>query len=166
MAMCFRNRAFTLIEILITVIIVGILASIALTNFGMVTEKAHAQGGEQILFSLEMAQRRYALEHDNRMGAPFQNLGVNIKYQPTFSNLTMVYNPGTTKVMICLYRASSTPGEMATITYPPGFGVSGSSGAPGMYGLYTVLDVNSQGKPTVYCSSGSQHPGICEKLGY
>ncbi len=166
MATCLRMRAFTLIEILITVIIVGILASIALTNFGMVTEKAHAQGGEQILFSLEMAQRRYAIEHDNRMGAPFQNLGVKIKYQPTFSNLSMVYNPGTTKVIIAVFRASAIPGESVTITHPPGFGVSGSSGAPGMYGLYTVLDVNSQGKPTVYCSSGNRHPGICEKLGY
>ncbi|MCC6757998.1 MAG: prepilin-type N-terminal cleavage/methylation domain-containing protein [Candidatus Omnitrophica bacterium] len=58
------KNAFSLIEILITVIIVGIVASVAFTKFGVMVEKSHAKEGDQILYAMLTSQKRYAVEHD------------------------------------------------------------------------------------------------------
>ncbi|MCC6759275.1 MAG: type II secretion system protein, partial [Candidatus Omnitrophica bacterium] len=57
------RNAFTLIEVLITVIIVGIIASVALTNLGTTIERSRAHEGEMLAREVFASHIRYAIEH-------------------------------------------------------------------------------------------------------
>ena len=56
-------QAYSLIEILVAVIIVGVIASIALANFGMIVEQQKAKEGEQIVLNVVAEQRRTLMEN-------------------------------------------------------------------------------------------------------
>ncbi|MGD0336387.1 MAG: prepilin-type N-terminal cleavage/methylation domain-containing protein [Candidatus Omnitrophota bacterium] len=57
------KKGFTLIEITVTVVLVGILALIALPRFSKVIEKSRASEGILWLQVMRMAQRRYYADH-------------------------------------------------------------------------------------------------------
>ncbi|MFH1655938.1 MAG: prepilin-type N-terminal cleavage/methylation domain-containing protein [Candidatus Omnitrophota bacterium] len=59
------KKAFTLIELIIVVIIVGILVSIAMPKFTFVAERAKAAEGVEILGSIRRAQIRYFSLHND-----------------------------------------------------------------------------------------------------
>lgn len=58
-----KRRAFTLLELMVVVIIVGILAMIAMPQFFKAAEKARAAEGVNILGALRGAQLRYYSEN-------------------------------------------------------------------------------------------------------
>jgi type II secretion system protein G len=58
------KRGFTLIELLIVVIILGILATIAIPQFGRITEKAKRAEADSNIAAIETAQAVYFLDHD------------------------------------------------------------------------------------------------------
>lgn len=64
-----RKSGFTLLELMVVVIIVGILAMIALPQFFKATEKARSAEGINILGSLRSAQFRYYAESDTQVYA-------------------------------------------------------------------------------------------------
>ena len=58
-------RGFTLIELIIVIIIIGILASIALPRYGKIVENSRIAEATSMLGSIRKAQMRYALEYDD-----------------------------------------------------------------------------------------------------
>ena len=58
-----NQYAFTLIEILITVIIIGVLASIALPNFYIAVEKVKSAEGVSLLTAILSAEKRWVFDN-------------------------------------------------------------------------------------------------------
>lgn len=56
---------FSLLELLITVLIVGILSALALPNFGKAVEKAKVKDAQTALASIAAAERVYRLDQGN-----------------------------------------------------------------------------------------------------
>lgn len=59
-----QNNGYTLIEIVVTMIVLGILASLAIPRYLTSMERVKSAEGVQILESLLNAQRRYLVEYD------------------------------------------------------------------------------------------------------
>ena len=60
-----KKQAFTLIEVMIVVIIMGLIASYALPKYTSVIEKMHAKNAQQTLLDLYGAQKRYKIDNGN-----------------------------------------------------------------------------------------------------
>ncbi|MCX5708027.1 MAG: prepilin-type N-terminal cleavage/methylation domain-containing protein [Candidatus Omnitrophica bacterium] len=72
-----KNRAFTLVEIIVTVVIVGILATIGLPTYQNVLESSKERVCDTNLLTLQKAVEMYTMEHDTVPGALSQ---LNDKY--------------------------------------------------------------------------------------
>ncbi len=79
----YKKKGFTLLELMIVIIIVGILASLAVPRFIAATNKTKEGEAKAILGSIRSAQLRYYLEYD--------------AYTTTIGNLdlTLTANPST-----------------------------------------------------------------------
>ncbi|HEX9780401.1 MAG TPA: type II secretion system protein [bacterium] len=70
-----RRRGYTLMEILITVSILGILAAIAIPRFGKVAERQRYQEAASLLGSIYAGEQAYATRHDgDYRGTPANKL--------------------------------------------------------------------------------------------
>jgi len=68
---CRRNqKGFTLIELMIVVVIIGILAALAVPRFMSTSGKAKKAEAKTILKQIYQLERVYYLEHDRYIGAP------------------------------------------------------------------------------------------------
>ncbi len=72
-----REKAFTLIELLVVVLIIGILATIALSQYTKSIEKTRISQGIVLVKAMLEAQNRYFLEN-NSYAASIEELDVNI----------------------------------------------------------------------------------------
>lgn len=59
------KKGFTLLELTVVLVIIGILAAIGLPSYSKVIERSRAAEGASILGALRAAQLRYYDEHDN-----------------------------------------------------------------------------------------------------
>ncbi len=60
-----NKKGFTLVELLIVVIIIGILATLAVPQYARMMEKAKQAEARRILGSIRTAQELYKMEHAN-----------------------------------------------------------------------------------------------------
>ena len=88
---------FTLSEIMVTVIIVGVLASVALPRFTGVFERVKASEGVQILTTLLRAQKVYEAEHGFYAGDK-DDLDVAIDRDENFDVTSIIVQNDTTNV--------------------------------------------------------------------
>ena len=103
------QRGFTMIEVLIVVVMLGILASVALPKILAPNERVRANEATQILSALMTAQRNYALENTTYAIA-IANLDVTIPTSNSF-NVPVLPNPA-----LGPNANNSPPVEVASIT--------------------------------------------------
>jgi prepilin-type N-terminal cleavage/methylation domain-containing protein len=83
-----RQSGFTLMEVLVVMIIMGVLAGVALPSYGVHIERVRATEGVQLLTALLAAQERFRLEN-NAYTTAIANLDIDL---PNAANFTVPPN--------------------------------------------------------------------------
>ncbi len=136
MRMIWGKKAFTLIELIFVVVIVGILATLAAPRFFHTVEKSRIAEATQILETLRNAQEVYKLEHDGAYAAALTDLDVDVTTSPS-------RNFGLPEVF-------DSPEPLASIERDAG-------------GYQYTLSIDTDG--TVRCGGTVSPTGICARLG-
>jgi|LakMenEpi03Aug12_release.lakeMendotaPanAssembly.Ray.scaffolds.fasta_scaffold188219_1 type IV pilus assembly protein PilA len=84
------NKGFTLIEILVVVIILGILSIIALPNLLNQTGKARESEAKSLLSSIAIAQQSYFFEHQSFANSISQ---LDIAFRSNYFDIDPPYDP-------------------------------------------------------------------------
>lgn len=74
----YKRGGFTLLELMIVIIIIGILASLAVPRFITATKKAKEAEARQILGTIRSSQLRYYLENNNTYATDINNLDIDL----------------------------------------------------------------------------------------
>ncbi len=85
------HRGFTLMEIMVVLIIMGVLASVALPSYSIHIERVRSSEGVQSLTALLAAQKRYQLEN-SAYSASLTNLDIDIAASTNFNVPTVANN--------------------------------------------------------------------------
>ncbi|MBF0484221.1 MAG: prepilin-type N-terminal cleavage/methylation domain-containing protein [Candidatus Omnitrophica bacterium] len=86
------NQAFTLMELIIVIIVIGAMVSLALPKFNDATEQARAQHGIQLLQHLYEAEKEYIVMHGTWAYAT-GTLQFTDPTPPGFNNLRFTNDP-------------------------------------------------------------------------
>jgi prepilin-type N-terminal cleavage/methylation domain-containing protein len=103
------KNSFTLIELLVVIIIIGILASIALPNFGPAREKAMDNEAKANIKLIIAAERIYRMENDAYYDSSAGSLNDNLKLAlPSGSQANWTYTAtvGTDNVTVRAQRSA------------------------------------------------------------
>ena len=84
-----NDRGFTLLELIIVVVVIGILASLALPNYMRVTERARAAEAKSILGAIRSSQYRQMAMYGNYT-ADYDSLDMNVSTPMYFGTPTAV----------------------------------------------------------------------------
>ena len=115
----FRKKGFTLLELIIVIIVIGILASIALPRYMRVAERARLAEAKNMLSSLRSSQIRYFAQHQD--------------YASSMDNLDI--EPGTEKY----FNYSAVDGNATIATVDAiGYGIRTTEEGSTTYGTYTI----------------------------
>lgn len=88
-----KNNGYTLIEIIVTIIILGVIASLAIPNYVVSVERTKASEGAQMLEALLNGQRRHLIEY-NEYATDISQLDVEVKtLTNNFQNPLVFDNP-------------------------------------------------------------------------
>jgi prepilin-type N-terminal cleavage/methylation domain-containing protein len=136
-----ENYGFTLIEVIIAITIVGALAMLAIPKITIAIEGMRAAEGEQFLYALLAAQKRFSIDNDD--GNP-----VTTDYANNLAALNMDQNmpPRNFNVPVAL---DANPLAQIIRT-------------GGLYTLYMRED----GVVACNCGGGVCADNICQKMGY
>ena len=134
---------FTLIEIIIAIIMVGVVASLAFVQYGTVIEKSRAKEAEGMLIAIFSNVQRVKVETGS-----IANVVVN-GIDPFLADLRPLDNFQTPAVVFI--------GSPTQLTY------SITRKAPISYTFVMVIQ-NATISPVITCSGGPA--GLCAKLGY
>ena len=133
-----KQAAFTLVEVIVVIVIIGAIAGLALPGFQSSTETVRSREAVNILTALLGAQNRYAMENGGVFTNVLNDLDVTIPTPGNFAAPTVSAAVNPTDVAVTIVRS-----------------------AGGFYGSYT-LTITRAG--AVACAGGSG--GICSKIGY
>jgi len=126
------KKGFTLLELIIVIIILGVLATLGMTQYTKVVEKGRTAEARMILGQLRTAQRAYNLERGSY--ADIANLSVEAPTSCTsthFFNYSCSSSNGTCTAYRCT-SGGKTPN--AATSYNISLDINGTwSGTPGYY---------------------------------
>lgn len=129
------RHAFTLVELIIVVIIIGVLASIAIPQFSKTMERSRIAEASAVLGALRGAQLRYKLENTN-YATDYTKIDIDL---PNYDGSP----PGSPNGKFFTYNVDSAiEGTTATT-------IATAQRKASQYGQYT-LKINDQGK--IYCA--------------
>jgi prepilin-type N-terminal cleavage/methylation domain-containing protein len=127
------RSGFTLIEVLVAILIVGILSALAMPQYWKITERSRANEAVQLFDAVNGAEQRYYAKYNayclTSAGCPgFELTPPPLHYFTTFA----------------LTPPSSPPGWIASLT---------RTNAPAVYGAYVIsADVESGKPPVLTCN--------------
>ena len=73
----FNKKAFTLVELLITILIVGILASLVFPQYSKMVERSKAADARTMLWGIKTAEEMYFAKHDVYTNT-IENLNISV----------------------------------------------------------------------------------------
>jgi prepilin-type N-terminal cleavage/methylation domain-containing protein len=130
------NKAFTLMEMLVVVLIIGVMASVAIPSYSLHIERVRASEGVQSLTALLAAQKRYQLEN-SAYATALGTLDIDVAASANFAVPTVANNAA---AVASIQRANN-----ANIPY--------------------VLSMSDTGTVACACA-GCTPANICNQIGY
>lgn len=83
-----QNQGFSLIEIIIVLVIAGTIAALAFPRYNTIMEKARSHEGDQILYAILAAQKRFFIDNRNTpptyATSPADQLDIEFRTTPNF----------------------------------------------------------------------------------
>ena len=127
-----QRRGFTLIELMLVVVIIGILAAIAIPKFANTKQKAIVASMKSDLRNLVTAQEAFFSDNANYAGATSATTQTNAA---TGAGGVVVFTPSSGNVLTLTYINAA--GWKATMTNPA------VTGSPATCGIFTGPAANS-----------------------
>lgn len=131
------NKGFTLVELLVVIIIIGILSAISIPSFISQSSKARATEAKSNLAALNRAQQAFYLENNEFVDNVSQigNLGIGIP--PETANYSITFEPATEGIGVVML--ANAKGD-AFKSYASGIGLVYQSGGSSPVSLQTLCE--------------------------
>ena len=84
----YKTAGYTMVEVMIVAVILGVIATYGLTKYNTVVEKSRAAEGEQILYTIFAAEKRYATEHGGGYAGFLSQLDIDLRPSENFGTPT------------------------------------------------------------------------------
>ena len=147
-----NKKGFTLVEILVCILIIGVLTTIALPVYLRAREKAKAAEAISVLGTVALAEHRYALLH-NTYSSDFEKLDINIGDASQIENDVLKMNNFDVTI-------DEGIGGLKDTAYIRAYRKNNNNNI--LYSLYKCMDNNQ-----TLCSDDDNTDNItCESLGF